>query len=168
MRSHDVLEVLDRLDAAGVTWWVDGGWGVDALFRRATRAHGDLDLVVPREHLPAATDALAPLGLAHAEDVVPGLPGRLVLRDPRGRQVDLHVVVLDADGNAWQELDGGAWGLYPRADLAAEGAIAGRAVRCVSAELQLRHRLGYPWRDADQHDLRLLRERFGLALPPGV
>lgn len=26
-----MIDVLDRLDAAGIEWWVDGGWGVDAL-----------------------------------------------------------------------------------------------------------------------------------------
>jgi hypothetical protein len=31
MRSDDVIDVLDRLDAAGIEWRVDGGWGVDAL-----------------------------------------------------------------------------------------------------------------------------------------
>jgi hypothetical protein len=25
MRSDDVIDVLDRLDAAGIEWWVDGG-----------------------------------------------------------------------------------------------------------------------------------------------
>jgi hypothetical protein len=32
----------------------------------------------------------------------------------------------------------------------------------------LRHQLGYPPRDSDRHDLRLLASRFGLALPPDL
>jgi hypothetical protein len=32
MRDADVLMVvLDRLEAAGLVVWLDGGWGVDAL-----------------------------------------------------------------------------------------------------------------------------------------
>lgn len=30
MSPDDVVAVLDRLDAAGIEWWVEGGWGVDA------------------------------------------------------------------------------------------------------------------------------------------
>ena len=31
MTATDVVEVLDRLDAASLEAWLDGGWGVDAL-----------------------------------------------------------------------------------------------------------------------------------------
>jgi hypothetical protein len=31
MTAADVLEIVDRLDEGGVGWWIDGGWGVDAL-----------------------------------------------------------------------------------------------------------------------------------------
>jgi hypothetical protein len=27
MTADDVLDVLRRLDAAGIDWWIDGGWG---------------------------------------------------------------------------------------------------------------------------------------------
>jgi lincosamide nucleotidyltransferase A/C/D/E len=37
--TADVLGVLDRLDAAGIEWWVDGGWGIDALLGEETRPH---------------------------------------------------------------------------------------------------------------------------------
>jgi lincosamide nucleotidyltransferase A/C/D/E len=37
MTAAHVLDALERLEAAGVEAWVDGGWGVDALLgdRRA-------------------------------------------------------------------------------------------------------------------------------------
>jgi lincosamide nucleotidyltransferase A/C/D/E len=34
MGEDDVLEVVGRLEAAGVEVWLDGGWGVDALLCR--------------------------------------------------------------------------------------------------------------------------------------
>jgi hypothetical protein len=43
-RLPEVVDVLERLDRAGVPVWLDGGWGVDALVGRQTRAHRDLDL----------------------------------------------------------------------------------------------------------------------------
>lgn len=48
MTADDVLEIIGRLDAAGVRWWVHGGWGMDALLGKETRPHDDLDLAVPR------------------------------------------------------------------------------------------------------------------------
>ena len=48
MNADDVLEILRRLDDAGIEWWIHGGWGDDALLGRETRAHDDLDLAVKR------------------------------------------------------------------------------------------------------------------------
>lgn len=62
MLAHDVLEIADRLDAAGVRAWLDGGWGVDALIRHQTRDHEDLDLVIPLPAADAARHALRALG----------------------------------------------------------------------------------------------------------
>src|SRR5580765_3051198 len=57
--ATEVLRVLAVLDAAGVRAGLTGGWGVDALLRRQTRLHGDVDLGVPAEAVNAAIDALA-------------------------------------------------------------------------------------------------------------
>jgi lincosamide nucleotidyltransferase A/C/D/E len=91
----------------------------------------------------------------------------LVLRDSNQRQIDLHPVVLDAQGNGWQPLGDRAWGGYPAEGLTATGVISGRRVPCLTPELQLRHHLGYAPDANDRHDLRLLAEHFGVALPPG-
>lgn len=34
MTADDVLEILRRLDDAGIEWWIHGGWGLDALLER--------------------------------------------------------------------------------------------------------------------------------------
>ena len=166
MRAPDVLNVLARLDEAGVPVWVDGGWGVDALLACQTRSHGDLDLVVARADCARAEEALAPLGFRRAPDAEPGLPTRLVLRAPDGRQVDLHPVVFDGHGNGWQELPRGGWGVYPAEGLTGRGEVGGRTARCITPELQLRHHLGYEPSEADRRDMRLLAARFGVSLPP--
>jgi lincosamide nucleotidyltransferase A/C/D/E len=154
--ADDVLAALDRLDEAGVRFWVEGGWGVDALVGRQTRPHEDLDLALGREHLEEARAALAALGYAQDPSVKPGLPARLVLRAADGRQVDLHPLVWDESGDGWQELGDGTWGRYPAAGLTGEGVIAGRRVRCTTAELQRVHHEGYEPTETDRHDLRLL------------
>ena len=166
MEAVHVVELLDCLAAHGVDVRLDGGWGVDALVGRQTRPHGDLDLVIDREWLPAATAALATLGYHHDPAVRPGPPARHVLRSAAGRQIDFHPITLDEHGNGWQRLYDGAWGLYPAAGLAGAGTVADYPVRCITAELQLRHHLGYPPTAEDRHDLRLLAAECGTPLPP--
>jgi lincosamide nucleotidyltransferase A/C/D/E len=167
MRANDVVAVLDLLESEQIDVWLDGGWGVDALIGSETRDHTDLDLVVALRDLDRAAAALATVGFAHDEAAEPGLPARFVLAADDGRRVDLHPVVFDVGGNGWQPLGDDAWGAYPAEGLEASGEVAGRAVRCISAELQVRHHLGYPPGEHDRHDLRLLYERFGVGLPPG-
>ena len=166
MRGVDVVLVLDSLAGRGIRPIIDGGWGVDALVGRETRPHRDLDLVVDRTQAGDAVAVLASLAYRHDSSAGPGVPARIVMRDPADREVDLHLVVIDARGNGWQELDEGAWGAYPAEGLAGRGTIGGREVLCITAELQLRHHLGYAWSDSDVHDMRLLGSRFGIALPP--
>ena len=121
MTAGDVLAVVRALEHARLWFCLDGGWGVDALAGRETRSHDDLDLVLDRHDVARAEAALQSLGYRHDRTAVPGLPARHVLRSRDGRQVDLHVVLRDAAGDAWQELGGGAWGTTPRAGSQAVG-----------------------------------------------
>jgi lincosamide nucleotidyltransferase A/C/D/E len=168
VEASDVVAILDQLDRAGLVVWLDGGWGVDALLGRRSRPHQDLDLVIARRDCPAAQAALAGMGFQHDRTAVPGLPARLVLVDGGGRQVDLHPVVFDEHGNGWQDLGGDAWGDYPVEGLAGVGMVGERRVRCVTADVQVRHHLGYPLGAAGRQDLALLAERFGVAVPPAI
>lgn len=142
--------------------WVDGGWGVDALLGKQTRPHSDLDVVIDIEQVSASQAALRAIGFTLSEDE---LPTRYVLLDERGRQIDFHPVTFDAYGSGWQAQPAGPSFEYTAAGLAGKGVIAGRAVRCLSAELQLTTHLAYEPDDDDRHDMRLLCARFGLTLP---
>jgi lincosamide nucleotidyltransferase A/C/D/E len=166
--ASDVLVILDQLDRAGLVVWLDGGWGVDALVGRQSRPHEDLDLVIARDDCAATHAALAGLGFQPDLTAVPGWPAQLLLVDDGGRRVDLHLVVFDQEGNGWQELGGGAWGAYPAEGLTGVGMVRGRQVRCLTPELQVRHHLGYPLDASDHHDLGLMAEQFGVAVPPGI
>jgi lincosamide nucleotidyltransferase A/C/D/E len=159
LTAPDVCEVLDALDRASVEVWLDGGWGIDALLGRETRAHDDLDLVVARDNVPAVRAALP--AFAHDQAASPGLPARYVVRDGRRRQVDFHLVDFDERGG-WQRLPDGSRALYPRDDLRATGVVGGRAVRCISAELQVRHHSGYERTEKDERDVAALVAEFGV------
>jgi lincosamide nucleotidyltransferase A/C/D/E len=162
--ADDVLAILDRLDACGIEWWLDGGWGVDALLGDETRPHDDLDLVVRRDDI----ERLASVFPEFARVDHDWWPARFVLRDAAGRQIDFHPVAFDNRGDAWQELVDGSRARYAAADLAARGRVGGRDVRCITPELQMQHHVyesGSP-DDVDWDDVRVLSERFALVPPP--
>jgi lincosamide nucleotidyltransferase A/C/D/E len=164
VQAADVLEVLDCLATAGVPVWLDGGWGVDALLGRQTRPHDDADVVLALEQTERAIAALAGLGFAVSQDL---RPTRLVLRGGTGRQIDVHPVVFDRAGDGWQHRASpdGSDCRYP-ADGFVTGTVAGRAVGCLSAAVQVAHHTGYPPQEKDMQDMGRLCERFGLTLPP--
>jgi lincosamide nucleotidyltransferase A/C/D/E len=168
VNSVQLIELLDCLDDAEVPIWLDGGWGVDALVGEQTRPHRDVDMVIARSDCARAQDALATIGLHHDPGAEPGFPTRLVMLAADGRGVDFHPILFDEKSNGWQELPGGAWCLYPVEGLIGTGHVEGRAVRCITAELQRWHHVGYPLKETDRHDLGLLASHFGLPLPPGV
>jgi lincosamide nucleotidyltransferase A/C/D/E len=159
--ATDVLEILARLDDAGIEWWIDGGWGVDALLRRQTRPHADLDFAIPAEAL-----ALLPLVFPEFDHVDEDQwPAAYVLRDAAGRELDFHPLELDDEGNGWQPQADGTRALWPREALAARGEIGGREVRCTSPRFQVESHLYQGYDDVDWAAVVALCEEFGLPLP---
>ena len=165
MSAEDVVTILDRLEAAGVRVWLDGGWGVDALVRRQTRPHDDLDIVVRLEDVPAVERELAALGYERAGGAP---PMSFESVDAEGRQVDTHPIAADG---AYVTRAGTIWH-YPLRGLAGMGAVAGRGAKCLTAEAQVICHAGYELDDDDLHDLRLLEpardvlEAFGASGEP--
>ena len=160
MTAPDVLDVLSLLDGDGLTAWVDGGWGVDALLGETTRDHGDLDLAVLLPQLGAVRSALAEAG--YGTVLRDWLPTSLALAGHAGREIDLHVLRPTSDGGGDQTLpDGGSFHYPPPV----RGTIAGRPVRCIDADTQVRCHLGYQPTTKDWEDMGRLRERLGVELP---
>jgi lincosamide nucleotidyltransferase A/C/D/E len=152
VQADDVIQALDALDRAAVRHWVGGGWGVDALAGRQTRAHRDLDLNIDADDLDRGLAALGQLGYAPETD---WLPSRVELRAPGDRWVDIHPVAFDAVGHGRQhDMDDGYFE-YPRG-VFVSGLIAGRVVGCLSAAQQRHFHTGYEHRPQDVHDLAQL------------
>jgi lincosamide nucleotidyltransferase A/C/D/E len=88
-----------------------------------------------------------------------------VLGDDAGREVDFHVIVLDADGNGiYGPADNGD--RFPAAALSGAGIVAGHPVRCISPEWLVRFHTGYAVDDDDWADVSALCRRFDLPVPP--
>jgi lincosamide nucleotidyltransferase A/C/D/E len=164
MSATDVAAVLDRLGAAGVRAWLDGGWGVDALLGEQTRDHDDVDLVVRVLDVPAMCEALAIDGFALDR----GEPAsNFVLRDGRGREIDVHPVRFDENGNGIYRMDNGEDWVFPAAGFEGRGRIGRREAACLTADVQmLCHATGYEPAETDFHDMRLLNARLGTPLLP--
>ena len=158
-----MIEVLDRVDEAGIRVWLEGGWGVDALVGEQTRPHRDVDLAFPAEDEAALLAALSALGFELVEDE---RPTRFLVRDGRGREIDLHPLTFDANGDGLQAAPGGGYFRWPREGMLGTGTIGGRRVSCITAELQVRFHSGYGADERDLADLKLLHERLGVAIPP--
>jgi lincosamide nucleotidyltransferase A/C/D/E len=164
MTARDVALVLDRLADAGIEAWVEGGWGVDALVGEQTRSHDDLDLIVRVDDTPTMCAVLETEGFRHVEGV---LDSNFVLKDERGRSVDVHPVRFDEEGDGiYRMAEGGDW-VFPAVGFRGTGHVGRRQVRCLTADVQmLCHATGYVPGATDFHDMRLLNARFGTELLP--
>lgn len=167
MPAESARALMAALSAHGVAACVGGGWAVDALLRRQTRDHSDVDLWVEA----GDTEALFVTFVAQGIDRIHPWPGdrpwNFVVHDGASRRVDLHFYEALVDGQLRYGSANGPF-LFNRADLSGDGEIAGLGVRCERPEFALRNRSGYQLRDVDRHDIAMLCEHFGLRPPSGT
>jgi lincosamide nucleotidyltransferase A/C/D/E len=151
-----VVDVLDKLEQAGVPVWLAGGWGVDALLGEQTRPHRDLDLVFDADsdgerRAIVALEALGFQVMGREPVRTHWWSERIALSDDRGHVVDLHPVSGSEFTTALQ-----AHSKTPFVT----GKVAGRPVACFSQSVQLRLHEGYDdATDVDRADVALLRGR---------
>ncbi len=155
--AAEVVAIVDWLEKHHVVYQVNGGWAVDALVGRQTRAHRDLDLFLDEAALEAARSWLADRGYVPELD---WFPSRIEMRCGSQR-VDLHPLMLDVDGNGLQRgLGGEVIFRHPAAERTT-GFIDGRAVVVATAHRLRQLHAGYELRDVDLHDLALLDRLSG-------
>ncbi len=164
MTAADVIHLLDVMERAGVSVWIDGGWAVDANLGEQTRPHRDLDIVIEEKYVSRALHVLERLAFGPVEED-DAKPWNFVLANTGGHQVDFHVVVLAADGRGLygpQDDDGDS---YPAESLTGVGTIVGRTVRCTTPEALVGFHTGYDLGDTDWADVKALCERFDIPIP---
>jgi nicotinamide riboside kinase len=163
MNSADVIHLYTTLEKAGVEIWIDGGWGVDALLGEQSRIHKDLDITIQQKDVPMLRRFLQTCGYREIK-LEDAKPWNFVLGDENGKEIDVHVIVLDDKGN-------GLYGppekgeMYPAGSLTGTGVIEGRTVRCISPEWMVKFHSGYALQEKDFRDVSALCKKFGIDLP---
>ena len=158
MSGEAVVQLLQLFEENNITVFVDGGWDVDALLGEQTRSHNDLDIALEHKDVPKLRKLLE----AHGYKDVPRDDTRdcnFVLGDDMGHEVDIHSYTFDAHGKIVFGVE------YPLVSLTGTGSICGYPVQCISAEWQVKFHAGYELDEDDYHDVSMLCERFGIALP---
>ncbi|BFL47383.1 nucleotidyltransferase domain-containing protein [Lactonifactor longoviformis] len=150
--KEDLLTVIDLLENAGITYWIDGGWGVDILAGKQTRVHRDIDINFDSQY----TEKLLNLLLECGYDVdTDWKPVRIELYSPKYGYLDIHPFVLNEDGTAKQaDLEGG-WYEFEK-DLFGNADFEGKTIPCISLKGQKIFHSGYDLRDKDKHDILIL------------
>jgi len=162
MASDDVFGLLQEFESPGGRVWIGGGWGVDALFGGELRSHDDLDIVVDIKDVPTVKAVLRRSGYTFQEG---DAPLSFMMVDPDGRQVDVHPVTVDQQGNGLYQMEGGETWTYTAEGLAGTGSRGGKSVRCLTPAFQMRVHAGYELSEKDHEAIRVLRERFGVDPP---
>jgi lincosamide nucleotidyltransferase A/C/D/E len=169
---EDAINLYQSLLSNGIPCWLNGGWGIDALLGEQTRPHKDLDVFVLVDDINRLYELLSHTGFTVKEVwsenrwVVNAQGGKtmtgFVLQDPEGRELDVHALRIDQQGNgipAWEAEDGL---ILAQQDLAGVGSIDGFSVQCISAEMQLLFHTGYTLPEYQIRDLKRLHDKFGL------
>jgi len=155
--ASEVLCLYEALEAKGVPIWIDGGWCVDALLGRQTRAHPDLDIAVERK-FAARLDQLL-LDWGYRPRAVDGATAWNRSVERQGRVLDVHVFEFDAQGNHIYGVQ------YPYGSLSGEGVILESRVRCVAPEWMFKFKTAYTPREKDLRDVEALGAKYGFEIP---
>lgn len=101
---EQVLAFLELTKA--IPFYLDGGWGVDALLGQQTRDHSDLDIIIGKEDFKALISLLLEHSYERQSET------ELVFIAPNGLRIDVHRVRFDERGYGIFDLpDGRVWPL---------------------------------------------------------
>ncbi len=163
MTAAHVISLYTELENLKIEIWVDGGGGVAALLGEQTRPHQDLDIAVQERDVPRLRQRLRERGCRDIK-LEEARPWNFVLGDENGREIDIHVIVLDDNGNGlYGPAEKGE--MYPADSLTGTGSVSGRFVRCISPEWMVKFHSGYTLKEKDFHDVSALCRKFGIDLP---
>lgn len=150
--KKDLLKILQILKDSNIKFWLDGGWGVDVLAGKQSRSHRDIDIDFDAQHTEELLSILKEHGYVIETDWA---PVRIELYSKTYGYIDIHPFILQEDGSAKQaDLEGG-WYEF-NADFFGTAVFEERKIPCISAKGQKVFHTGYPLRDIDKHDVKII------------
>lgn len=164
-KVSEVLRAVEALQSAGITFWVAGGWGIEALTgRRQSRTHHDLDVVIDDFDcfVDAARQALAPVGyrMIHARSLAVWMPDRCRLQND-DRMCTIDLLSIDwcrlAEGLGIAAARDGQHSRLLSTVAFSNGSLKGRLVPCLSGTVQLLYHTGFKLRPEHESDVMLVR-----------
>lgn len=143
--------ILDLFEKLSVTYWLDGGWGVDALYGKQTREHRDIDINFDAAKTDEVLAALKDHGYVLETD---WLPIRAELSHTELGYLDIHPFVIEGGVIKQANPEGGFWE-FPQ-EFFGTAIFGGRTIPCISLEGQKFFHSGYEPREKDLHDMDVL------------
>ena len=130
--KEDLMTVINVLENSGITYWIDGGWGVDILAGKQTRTHRDIDIDFDEKYTEKLLMILAEYGYEVDTDWA---PVRIELYSEKYGYIDIHPFVLNGDGTSKQEDLEGGWYEFEK-DYFGNAVFEGKTIPCMSAKGQ--------------------------------
>lgn len=150
--KEDLITVITLLENEGITYWIDGGWGVDILAGKQTRDHRDIDINFDSQYTETLLNLLKAYGYEISTD---WRPVRIELYSEQYGYLDIHPFVLNDDGTAKQASIEGGWYEFENI-LFGTATFEGKTIPCISVQGQKLFHSGYDLRDKDKHDMLIL------------
>ena len=159
VNKTDAIEIIAYAEENGISIWIDGGWGVDALLEEKTRAHNDIDLFVEESNSKKFVEILKEESFVEVKEAYT-TTSHTVWKDTKGRIIDLHI--FEFNEQEYVVFEGET---YPSDVFSGIGKIGDKVVKCIDAENQVLFHLGYKHDENDVHDVKRLCERFNIPVP---
>lgn len=150
--KEDLITVIKILEESSITYWIDGGWGIDILAGKQTRTHRDIDIDFDAQY----TEKLLTILKAHGYQVeTDWTPIRIELYNEKLGYLDIHPFIINEDGTSKQaDLEGG-WYEF-EADYFGSAIFEGKTIPCISVKGQKIFHTGYELREVDKHDIEII------------
>ena len=161
MNEKDAVDLLKAINNLGITVWIGGGWGVDALVGSQTRPHNDMDIYFEKKNANDVINILTAKKYSELKTEYT-TEAHTVWQNTFGSIVDVHLIEFKENDSENLYFEGEA---YPMFVLNGKGSIGDFAVQCFTPDAQILFHQGYEHGEKDKHDVMLLCETFNLDVP---
>lgn len=151
---EDFMTIIRILEESNITYWIDGGWGIDVLAGKQTRTHRDIDIDFDAQYTEKMLELLSIYGYVMETDWA---PVRMELYSDKLGYLDIHPFILNEDGTSKQmNLEGGYYEF--EADYFGSGLFEEKIIPCISDKGQKVFHTGYELREVDKQDLEIINK----------